>query len=449
MRGGEENYLGVGLTDSLITKLSNIHSLTVRPTSAVLKYGAEGSDTTAAGRELRVESVLDGAVQRAGDQVRATVQLVRVKDGKPLWAETYDAEFQNIFQVQDEVSAQVAEALKLQLTGGERERLVKRPTDDLEAYQLYLRGNYHLYKFTPYALQKALRHFNEAVGRDPAYALAYAGLANAYGIASSFGDDEAALRAEAAAAKAIELDPTLAEAHAALAALRFWQKRDSQSAQDHFIQALELNPNSATVHHYYTWFLTATGRFDEAGKHVRRALELDPLSPTINVDQGIPFFYARRYGEARARYESALEFDGESWYAHLRLGEACAAAGDFERAVREFERAVQSSNNDSSVRAQLAHALALAGKKREAQRLLDELTAKDERIAREGHQTASPYYIALAHAAMNNRDQAFAWLHRAHREGDKWFGWLQVDPRLDSLRHDSRFTEFLDKDTPQ
>ena len=431
-----EEYLGLGLTDALITKLSNIHSLTVRPTSAVLKYGSQGKDTTGAGHELQVETVLDGSVQRVGDRVRVTVQLVRANDGKPLWADTYDAEFRNIFQVQDEISARVAEALKVQLSGGERERLAKQPTENIEAYQLYLRGNYYLYNFTPENLQKAMRYYNEAVARDPLYAVAYAGLANAYGIASSFGDDEASLRAEAAATKAIELDPTLAEAHAALAGTRFWHQRDSRSAQDSFNRALELNPNSAVVHHYYAWFLSATGRFEEAEKHIHRALELDPLSPAINVDQGLPFFFARRFDEARGRYKQALNLDADYWYAHLRLGEADEGLGDFAQAVSEFERAT-ASNGDPTWQAQRARALALAGRKEEARHLLGEIAAK------EAPHRGSPYYIALAFAALGERDETFEWLERAFGEKDKWLGWINVDPRLDPLRSDERFSELL------
>lgn len=430
----ESNYLSVGLADSLITKLSNIRSLTVRPTSSVLRYEGE-ADAGNAGRELKVESVIDGAVQQDGKRVRVTVRLIRAADGKPLWGETYDAQFVNIFQVQDEISARIAEALEIQLSGDERARLTHQPTDNLEAYQLYLRGNYHLYKFMPDDLKQALRYFNEAIALDANYALAYAGIANAYGIAASFGESATAQQ-EAAALKAIELDPTLSEAHAALAVLQFWNKHDADKAQDSFTRALELNPNSATAHHYYAWFLIATARFDDATRHLRRALELDPLSPSINVDQGLPFFFSRRYSEARALYKKALEFDPNNWYGHLRLGEACEGAEDYACATNEFEKAAALSNNDSSVKAEFARALALAGKKDEARKLLDELTAQNT-------PRNSPYYIALAFAALGETDKAFENLNRALAEQDKWIGWAKVDPRLDALRQDARFDDFL------
>ncbi len=431
----ETNYLSVGLADSLITKLSNVRSLTVRPTSSVIRYANE-TDTAGAGRELKVETVIDGTVQQAGDRVRVSVQMIRAADGKSLWANTYDAQLVNIFQVQDEISAKITEALKIQLSSDERARISRPPTDNIEAYQLYLRGNYYLYSFTPDSLQKALQNYNQAVALDPTYALAYAGLANAYGISAPFGNDEAALRAEAAALKAIELDPTLGEARAALAVTQFWKKRETDKAQNSFNRALELNPNSAVIRHYYSWFLIATARFDEAGQHLRRALELDPLSPGINVDQGLPLFFARRYTEARASYEQALKLDANFAYAHQRLSEACEGAGDFVCAIAEFERAIALSNNDSMVKIQLARSLALAGKRDEARRLLKELTAQDTpRI--------SPYHLALVYIALNEPDEAFANLNRALAEQDKWLGWIKVDPRLDSLRPDPRYQDLL------
>lgn len=433
----ETNYLSVGLADSLITKLSNVRSLTVRPTSSVMRFANE-ADAARAGRELKVETVIDGTVQQAGDRVRVSVQMIRAADGKSLWANTFDAQIINIFQVQDEISAKVTEALKIRLSGDERARISRPPTDNFEAYQLCLRANYHLYQFTPDGVKQAIELFNRAIALDSNYALAYAGLHNAYGISASFGNDEAAQRAEAAARKAVELDPSLGEAHAALAATLFWNKRETVKAQESFDRALELNPNSSVIHHYYSWFLIATARFDEAEKHLRRALELDPLSPGINVDQGLPLFFNRRYAEARSRYEQALKSDANSFYAHLRLGEACEGAGDFVCATGEFERAVALSNDDSMVKTQLARSLALEGKRDEAHRLLKGLTAKDA-------PRVSPYYLALAFSALNETDNAFDNLNLALTEQDKWIGWAKVDPRLDPLRRDIRFNDFLQR----
>jgi TolB-like protein/Flp pilus assembly protein TadD len=432
---GETNYLSVGLADSLITRLSTVRSLTVRPTSAVLRYANE-SDVANAGRALRAETVIDGTIQQAGDRVRVSVRLISVADGKPLWADTYDAQFVNIFQVQDEISDRITEALEIRLHGDERARIARPPTNNFAAYQLCLRANHHLYQYMPDGLERAIELFKRAVALDANYALAYAGLSNAYGIAASFGDENAAMRAGFAAAKAVELDPALGEAHAALAVTEFWNKRQTNKAQNSFDRALELSPNSPVIHHYYSWYLIATARFDEAETHLRRALELDPLSPSINVDQGLPLFFAGRYAEARARYEQAAKLDANIFYAHLRLAEACEGAGDFARAIVGLERAAALSNGDPIVKTQLARTLALAGKRGEARRLLEELTAPDA-------PRGSPYYLAAAFAALGETDEAFDQLNRALAEQDKWIGWSAVDPRLDSLRRDTRFSDFL------
>ena len=241
---------------------------------------------------------------------------------------------------------------------------------------------------------------------------------------------------EASARKAIALDPTLAEAHAILAAFYFWNERDTAKAHNQFMRALKLNPNSVIAHHYYSWFLIATSRFDEAQEHLRHALERDPLSLSINVDQGLPFYFSRRYAEARAIYEHALKLDANFSYAHLRLAEACEGVGDTACAIGEFERAIALVNNNTLM-SQLARALALAGKKEDARRLLKELIASD------ATPHASLYYVALAYAALGERDKAFDSLNRALAEQDKWLGWMKVDPRLDFVRSDPLFQDLL------
>lgn len=432
----ENDYLSVGLADSLITKLSNAHSLTVRPTSSVIRYASGETDPAAAGRELNVESVLDGTVQQAGDSVRVTVQFVRVSDGSLIWADSYDAPFVTIFQVQDEISARITESLKIRLTAEERMRLERRPTENIEAYQLCLRGYYHLYKLTPDDVRTSLRYFNEAIALDPNYAFAYAGLAYANGIASSFNVPQAAQLAENAAVKAVTLDPDLGEAHAALAAIQYWGHHDAGKAQDSFVHSLELNPNSAVTHQYYGWFLVATAHFDEAERHFRRALELDPTNSAISFDQGLPLFFDRRYAEARITFARSLELDNNSWYGHMWLGEACGEAGDLECALREIKRASELSPSDPIMPAIRARMLGLAGKKDEARQILRTLTAKDA-------SPGSSYFIALTYAALGDRDNAFASLERAIKEKDKWLGWVKVDPRLDTLRQDARFDDLL------
>ena len=434
-RDEQNDYLSVGLTDSLITKLSNIRSLTVRPTSSVIRY-SDGTDAADAGRQLQVESVIDGSVQRSGDQVRVTVRLVRSADGKSLWGNTYDSQFTNIFQVQDEISALIADALRVQLSSDERARLLHRPTDNIEAYQSYLRGKSELYKFTPDALQRAVQYFNQAISIDPNYALAYAGLAAAYSVSSSFGDSEGARLAQQSAEKSLELDPLQAETHAILAASYYWRGHNIERAKASFDRAIELDPNSSIAHHFYSWFLVATGQFDAAEKELHRALKLDPLSSLINVDQGLPLYFSRQFAESRTRFEKAIQSDPNFWITHLYLGQACEALNDLACSQTEFQRAVDLSGNDPSAKAHLARTFALAGKTAEARKILDELgNSKDPRD--------SPYYVSLVYLALGEKDIAYRYLDRARSDGDKWLGWAKVDPRLDPIRSEVRFTELM------
>ncbi len=431
----ENNYLSIGLADSLITKLSNIRSLTVRPTSSVIRYAAKENETVNAGRDLEVASVIDGAVQRVGDRVRVTVQLIRVADGKPLWANTYDTQFINIFQVQDEISARITEALKIRLSIAEKTQLDRAPTNNVEAFQLYLHGNDFLNNLTPDNVKNAIKNFNEAIALDGNFALAYAKLANAYSLAAMF-DSSAKTLAEQNATKAIELDPTLAEARTSLAVIQFWGHHDIGKAQDSFVHSLELNPNSSYTHLYYAWFLVATAHFDEAERHLHRALELDPSSQGNKADQGLPFYYSRRYEVARKFYQQSLEADEKFWYGHLRLGEACEAMGDFDCALSESKRASELLPMDPSVRCEIVRTLALTGKKDEARKMLKDITAT-------GAPPVIPYFLALTAAALDEPDEVFANLERSLNENDGWFCWIKVDPRLDPFRNDPRFDDLL------
>lgn len=432
----ENEYFCDGLAEELLNALVKIENLKVAARTSAFSFKGKNTNVAEVGRALNVNTVLEGSVRKSGNRVRITVQLVSASDGYHLWSERYDREMKDIFDVQEEITLAVVGALKVKLLGKEKAAVLKRYTDNIEAYQLYLRGNYHLYKFTPDNLQQAIRYFDGAIAQDPDYALAYTGLAAAYGIGTDFGVESGAAQMEANARKAITLDPTLAEAHAMLAAFSFWNKQEVAQAQDEFMRALKLNPNSVIVRHYYSWFLIAMARFEEAQEHLRRALELDPLSPSINVDQGLPLYFSRRYAEARVCCERALKLDANFGYAHVRLAEACEGVGDAACAISEFERAL-AIVYDNTVKVQLARALASAGRKEDARRLLEELTTPEAALS------TSPYYVALAYAAISESDKAFDKLERALAERDKWIGWMKVDPRLDSLRSDPRFQDLL------
>src|SRR2546423_1220369 len=307
--------LEMGMADTLIARLSNIREVVVRPISSVRKYVELEQDPLAAGRELGAESVLDGSIQRWGDHIRVTVRLMRVADGASLWAAVFDEKFTDIFAVQDVISEKVAGALASHLSSEEKKRLTKRHTENAEAYRLYLKGRYYWWKNAPATFRKSRDFFQRAVDADPSFALGYCGLNSFYGFGSAWGvlpPDEGWPKAERAITKALELDDQLAEAHTGLAALKLVYYRDWAGAEREAERAIELNPKFDEVHYFYSFYLAATGRFDEALAECRRALELDPLSFRINQHMGNCFYYARRYDEAIRQYAEALELDSHN-----------------------------------------------------------------------------------------------------------------------------------------
>jgi DNA-binding winged helix-turn-helix (wHTH) protein/TolB-like protein/Flp pilus assembly protein TadD len=434
-----DEYLGSGMADALITKLSNIRQITVRPTSAVIRYAkSEKPDPLAAGRELGVDSVLEGTIQRAGDRVRVTVQLISVRESKPLWAHSFDERFTDIFTVQDSISAQVAEALTLKLTGEEQKLLAKRYTDNVEAYQSYLRGRYFLNKRNEEGLKKGIGHFTEAIEKEPGYALAYAGLADAYSVLGfyQFGTlppEESFQRAKAAALKALELDETLSEAHASLALAKVDVDHDEAGAEREYRRAIELNPNYATAHHWYSDFLAMMDRQTEAMAEVKRALELDPLSLVINATLGERLFYARQYREAALQLRRTLEMDESFGPAHYLLGLTLEQMGMYDEAIAELNRARELSGGSPWMVAALGHTLAVAGRRAEAQKVLIEL----KQLSTRRH--VSPYDIATVYTGLGEKTQAFEWLQKLYKGYTKRL--LKADPRMDSLRLDPRFQE--------
>lgn len=436
--GGDE-YLGLGMADALITKLGNLSQVAVRPTSAVRRYTGLEPDPVKAGRELKVDSVLEGSIQKSDEQIRVTVQLVKVEDGRHLWAEKFDERFTGIFAIEDSISERVAVALALKLTGEERRRLTRHHTENTEAYQLYLKGRYHWNKRTPDSLKKGVESFQQAIDKDPGYASAYAGLADSYtllGIQEVLFPKDAFQKARAAAAKALEIDDTLAEAHASLAhiSLHGW---DWANAEREFKRAVELNPNYATAHHWYAEYLTALGRMEEAIAEEKRSQEMDPLSLVINTDVGWHLYYARRYDQAIEQYRKTLELDPNFTLAHLRLGQAYEQKQKYAEAIAELNKALALSAGSTETVSALGHAYALSGQKAQAQKALDELKGR----AQQGY--ASAYFIAAIYAGLGERDQAFAWLEKAYEDRSGWLIFIKAEPKLDSLRSDPRFTDLL------
>ncbi len=432
-----DEFLGLGMTDALISRLSNIRRANVRPTSAVQKYSARQQDAAAVGKELRVDSVLTGTVQKEGDRIRVSVQMIDVKEGKAIWAQAFDENFTDIFAVEDAISEQIARAITPKLTEDERARLAKHYTDDPAAHELYLQGRFYLNKFTRDGTKLAREYFEQAIAKDAGYALAYAGLAESY----AFGEiglppAEAFPKARDAATKAVELDETVGEAHAALAQVAFLWDWDWAAAEKQFKRALELTPADPEIHHMYAHYLTAMGRFDEALAESQRLLELDPLSPASRNHLGWHYLYAHQFDQAIQQYKLVLALDPNFAEAHRQLAEAYAEKGRLDEAVAETLNRWELIG-----RAAEAPALKLAysesgwkGFWRKRLRLM---------IERSKHSYMSPAGTAMIYAALRDAPRTMDWLERAYREHDMDLVYLKVDYAYDRVRSEPRFHELL------
>jgi DNA-binding winged helix-turn-helix (wHTH) protein/TolB-like protein/Tfp pilus assembly protein PilF len=432
---GDES-LQLGMADTLITTLSNVSQVTVRPTTAVRKYTGLEQDAVVAGREQRVDVVLDGSIQKLGDRIRVTVRLLRVDDGAQLWAGKFDEKSTDIFLVQDSISKQVAEALAVKLTGAERELLTKHYTGDTEAYQLYLKGRYFLNKSTEEDFKKSIDYFQQAIARDPRYALAQVGLADSYAQLGSYGliqMKDSYPRAREALTRALESDDKLGEAHASLGFVLMNYYWEWGEAEQRFKRAIELNPNYAMAHNWYSQHLAFIGRSREAIREAKRAQEIDPLSPWTNSDIGFVSYLARQYDEAILASQKTLELDPDFAVAHMIIGLSLVQKNMYDEGIAELQKA--KANPDS--RALLAYAYAVSGKSREARKILEEL----DQLSTQKY--VSPFPIAVAYSGLGENDRAFEALEKAYTERSWGMGMLKVNPTLDGLRSDSRFAVLL------
>ena len=432
----DSQYLGLGMADALITKLSNIRQLTVRPTSTILKYNNSEQDLFNIGKELDVDFLLDGGIQRSGDQIRVTIQLISVCDRNSLWADKFDENLTGIFEIQDSISERVIAALALKLSGEERALLTKRYTENIEAYQAYLKGQYFWNRYTVEGFEKGIEYFQQAIRIDKDYAPAYAGLADAYYSNLYLSPKEAMPKAKDAAIKALELDDTLAEAHASLGLVKAFYEWDWLNAEREFKQAIDLNPGRAVPHKEYGWYLLPMGRFEESLAELRQAQRIDPLHLLINLDMGLPFYFGRRYDQAVEQFQKIIEMESNFWPARFFLGQAYAQMGQFQQALAEYKKA-RLIDNGPWVLAGLGHAYAALGNEDEACAMIQELEAFSKQYY------VSPYCLALIYAGLKDKDRAFEWLEKAYEQRDQWLAWLRVYPILDSLRSDIRFTDLM------
>ncbi|HEV8486879.1 MAG TPA: winged helix-turn-helix domain-containing protein [Blastocatellia bacterium] len=437
--GDTDDYLGLGMADALITRFSKIRRIRVRPTSAIARYSGLNCDPVAAGREMGVDSVLEGNIQRTNDRIRVTVQLVDIDDGASLWAEKFDERFTDIFSVEDSISEQVARALILELTTDERKLLRKRYTDNTDAYQLYLKGRYYWNKRTPEWLKKGLECFRQAIDIDPTYATAYAGLSDSYTLMGVFGSmtpNEAFSQAKAAAAMALRLDETLGEAQAsrAHAMLHNWEW---EAAEQGFLRAIELNPDYPSTHHWYSEYLLATGQLEASLAAAERARELDPLSLIINTHISDILFYARKYEESAAQCERVLEMDPTFFLARISLARSHVRLGRYEQALAEFRDVDEIAGDTAWGFWMVGEMYASWGKRDEASAILEGLIDS-------GKASVSPCGVAMIFAMVEGEhDKAFQWLERAYDIHDSEVFNLKVEPRFDSLRGDPRYQNLL------
>lgn len=438
----EDDHLGLGMADALITKFGNTRRIVARPTSAVRKYAQAESDPVAAGRELNVEAVLTGNIQRAGERLRVTVQLLRVADGVPLWGETFNDQYTDIFAVQDSISERVAAALAPQLSGAEQAGLKKRYTENIEAYRLYLLGVNEWNKFTPDGAQKSVAYYHQAIALDPTYALAYAGLANAYGLTGRNGGlaaHEGKQKARWAAERAIALDDTLAEAHYALASVNLFDDWDWAAAERESARAIALNPNSADFHALRAGYFEVFGRFDDALAELRAAQRLNPLSPFICMETAQTYYLARRPDEALAESRQLLALDPHFYLSHYSLGRALELKGQPDEAIAAYQQWIDMFGRDPLTLSSLGHAYALAGRRAEAQAALAELQAM------QGRRYVLPYWLALIYAGLDDKAHALDQLERAADDHYFMLIWLRHEPRFDGLHDDPRFTAVLQR----
>ncbi|MEK6407925.1 MAG: protein kinase [Acidobacteriota bacterium] len=436
-----DESLEMGMADTLITRLSNIKQIIVRPISAVRNYGGLDQDAMAAGREQRVDAVLDGNIQKSGEQIRVTVRLVNIADGQQLWVDKFDEKMTNIFAVQDSISERVAAALAVKLSGEETEFLTKRYTSNTEAYQLYVKGRYLWNKRTGEALRKSIEYFNQAIEKDPNYALAYAGLADAYAVLPGHGralPEETLPKAKAAAQKALDIDSQLPEAHTTLASLSA-DEWDWAEADRRFKRALELNPNYPTAHQWYGEYLVHVGRLGEALQEFKRALELDPTSLIINSLLGEALYLDRRYDEAIDQLQKTLEMDPNFAVAHTALGLAYEQKSMHNEAKSVFEKAVNLSGGATNLVALLGVAHVKCGNKSEARNVLDKL---NKLVIQK---RAQPHDLAIIYTGLGNKDRAFEWLEKAYQERSWLILYLKTDPFFDPLRSDPRFKGLLSR----
>ena len=438
----EQEYFCDGMAEEIINVLTHLEGLRIVARTSAFSFKNKEIDIREIGRRLNVDTVLEGSVRKAGNHLRIGAQLINVHDGYHLWSEKFDRDAEDIFAVQDEISLAIVDKLKVKLLKDEKAKLVKRFTDNMEAYSLYLKGRYFWNRRYEIGMQKAMVCFQQAIEKDPLYALAYTGIADCYNQLGHFGmrhPQDAYPKAKAAAAKALEIDDTLAEAHASLGWTHTFHDWDWPAAENQFKCALTLNPNYAPAHEWYGLYLGVVGKFEEAVAQARRGLELDPVSLVFNSVAGLAYYWMRSYDEAIDQLNRTLEMDRDFSIALLFNGFALTASQRWDEAISALKKFATISNNSPLGLGHLGYAYALANRKDDAMKtlnLLDELSKE---------RYVSPLSRALVYMGLGDKERALDHLEKAFEERESWITTLKTAPYFDTLRFEPRFTALIKK----
>ena len=432
-------YLSDGMTDMLITSLSQLPQLSVKARSSVFRYKGKDTEPQQLGKELNVQAILTGRLVQHGNELTLHIELVNVKTETALWSGDYNRSMTNLATLQGEIARDVSRKLRARLSGAEEQKVARNYTDNAEAYQLYLRGRFHYFRLTRPELDKAIEFYQQAIALDRSYALAYTGIAQAYralALTSDVPSNEAMPKAKAAALRAIEIDETLAEAHTALGVIAYWFDWDWKAAEGHFLRALELNPDSAS-HMGYAQLLSSMGQHEKALVEAKRAIDLEPLNLRNNAVEGQALFFAGRYDESIDRLKKTIELDASLWLPHMFLAKVYIEKKMYAEAVAEANEAKTLSGGSAEAVAHVVYALAKSGKQAEARATLDQLRK------RAAERDVPPYAFALSYNGLGASDEAIAWLGKGLEQRDVRMALLTVDPKWNNLRADPRFQALL------
>jgi TolB-like protein/Tfp pilus assembly protein PilF/predicted Ser/Thr protein kinase len=440
--GGDPNteYLSDGLTESLINNLSQIPNLRVMARTTVFRYKGRNADPQEAGKDLHVRGVVSGTLLQRGDTLIVQAELIDATKGSQLWGSKYNRKTADVLALQDDLAAEISEKLQLRLSGNQKQRLTKRYTEDAEAYQLYLKGRYHWNKRTPEGVQKGIEYFQQAIDKDPTYALAYAGLADTYTYLSFFNvvpPQVAMPQAKAAALKALKIDRELAEAHVSLGYISFVYDWDWAAAGKHFNEALVLNPAYSKAHTFYHLYLSSLGRSEEAVAAARHALELDPASPAVSHSLAVQLYLARRFDQTIEECQKTVEMDPNFAVAYGVLGHAYASKGMYREALPALEKYSALSRGSAASLALIGYAYARSGERSQALSMIEALRA----LAKTSFVPA--FFFAVVYSGLNDHEQALAWLEKAYEERFVRMAYLKQENIWDPLRSDPRFADLV------